>query len=209
MTLTKRSRAEERVPRSRCHDRDALSLPNTQQKKDRRIMAKASAVLPPKKGRVPNMAGVAGELVALDGLDLQFGGMRKASPYDALLDQLAAAGPGKLLRFGDERAKPAIYSRSKKKGYKVSFAVSGGALFVRFDGSVDDDVKARRREQILGTLLFGASTPPKLAALLREKGDTTVDGQGVAAILAQLARTGEVVKGEGEQWALNPARKGK
>jgi hypothetical protein len=58
-----------------------------------------------------------------------------------------------------------------------------------------------RREAILGALKAGGPTqPPKLASLLREKGDATVDGQIVADILEHLARTGEVVKQESGAW---------
>lgn len=174
-------------------------------------MAKAAvSPLAPKKGRRPDFTGVPGEIVSLDGLgDLHWGNKLRGSPYDALLYQLAAAGQGKALKFGDERARASITVRARKKGYKVSFAVQGGALYVRFDGRVDDDVKARRREQILGALKFGPSAAPKLASILRGKGDEIVDGQMVVAILVQMQRDGHVIRQEGDNWALNTARRGK
>ena len=54
----------------------------------------------PTKGVKPNLNGVPGELVPAAGLTLNFAiGNRKVSPYDVLLDQLAAAPEGNLLRF--------------------------------------------------------------------------------------------------------------
>lgn len=127
----------------------------------------------------------------------------KASPYDPLLDQLAAATPGQALRFADTRARAALYARAKKKGLKVSFAESNGSLYVRLDGRVDDDVHKTRRDQIVAALKRGPLGHIQIAAKLREGGDSTVDAQLVETILGQLLRDGVVVKRESGDWTLS------
>jgi len=131
----------------------------------------------------------------------------RGSPYDALLEQLAAAGPGKGLKFGDVKARASVTVRARKKGMRVSFAVAGDVLYVRFDGRVEDDVHGGRRAAILTALRRGPANPITLAVILRANGDANLDGETVVVILAQMARTGEVVRGEGDRWALNPVKK--
>jgi hypothetical protein len=90
--------------------------------------------------------------------------------------------------------------RAKKIGLSVEFAQSDEALFVRlkeFHGSH----AAARREPIPGVLRPGVSMlPPRIASVLREKRDATVDGQLVLVILEQQARTGDVLKQKGCAW---------
>ena len=158
----------------------------------------------PAPGVRPDITGVPGELVPLAGLDLHFGKSLRTSPYDPLLEQLDKAGPGNALRFGDLRARVSVVARAKKLGLHVSFAVSGNTLYVRLDGRAADDKHATRREQIKAALKFGPLAAMKLTALLREKGDATVDASLVENILGQMMRAGEVVHQEGGAWALAP-----
>lgn len=164
------------------------------------VTKKAAAVIPEKRAR-PNFAGVPGELIAADGLDLVFGSRLKVSPYDALLEKLAAA-PGMFLRFPDPRAKASVYLRAKKKGFRLSYAEKEGLLFVRFDGRVDDDVRAKRRLEIMEVLKLGPSSPIPLANKLRERGDAGVQAGDVETICLQLIKTGELVRQEGNTFAL-------
>jgi hypothetical protein len=174
-------------------------------------VAKKAAVeaAPAPKRKAPDMTGVAGELVSIEGMELSFGrGQRKVSPYDALLDQLVAAGKGQALRFGDRKARTAVGARAKKKGLRVSFAEAGSVLYVRLDGRTEDDMHEYRRQRILSALMLGPTTSIKLAATLREKGDAAADAQTVDAICGQMARRGEIVKQDGDRWAKNPSHKG-
>lgn len=157
-----------------------------------------------KKGmKAPDFSGVKGELVLAEGLQLNFGSRLKSSPYDALLDQLVAAR-GQLLKFAALKARASVAVRAKKKGLRVSFAEAGGCLFVRYDGLLVDDVKGTRRAKILDVLEKMPRNAAQLAVALREAGDSTVDASLVLAILAQLERDGQVVRGEGDRWAKSP-----
>ncbi len=160
---------------------------------------------PPRKGVNPRFEGVPGELVPIDGLPLCFGRGGHGSPYDPLLDQLAASGAGQALRFGDVRARSALTARAKKKGMRVSFAQHEGKLYVRYDGSASDDLKQSRRDRILAVLKV-PQTAMTLTQRLREAGDTTVDATIVLAILAQMQRAGDVIEQEGQRWTLNPLK---
>jgi hypothetical protein len=156
----------------------------------------AEAGTGPAPGTKPNRAGVPGELVSLESLDLVFGRMSKASPYDPLLHQLAVAGTGKALKFGDVRAKASLYARGKKLGLRLSFAIFGTDLYVRFDGRVDDDIRGSRRARIQEALKNGPRSAGELLNAIREKGDVTIDLPTTEAILAQMVRGGELVKRE-------------
>src|SRR5260370_12736875 len=152
---------------------------------------KIAEIQRPTKGVKPDMKGVPGELISLNGLNLVFGRGAKPSPYDALLDQLAAtalSAPGQVLRFSDMRAKPSIYARAKKKGMRVSFAEDAGLLYVRYDGSTEDDTRTTRREQILHALKLGPLNGIRIATKLREAGDAAGDAPLVARSLEQLLR---------------------
>ena len=140
-------------------------------------------------------------------MNLVFGNQGRKSPYDPLLDQLAAAQPGMALKFGDVRVRSSLYARAKKKGLRISFAESGGALYLRFDDRMDDDVKAGRRKEILMALMVGPATSAKIAVVMRDKGDRNVDGALVEVSCAQMQRAGELVKMECGAWALNLAKK--
>jgi hypothetical protein len=172
------------------------------------VKKNAKVVETTKRGR-PDFSGVPGELVdaAVVPAGLHFGTKLRGSPYDGLLKQLADAGAGKMLKFGDPKARVSINVRARKLGLKVSCAEDGNVLWVRFDGRADDDVKASRREKILGVLKFGPNTAIRLAHVLREKGDENVDASLVEAICVQVARSGEILRQEGGTWALNPRHK--
>lgn len=165
---------------------------------------------PAPKGRMPNMAGVPGELVDEAALPagVAWGSKTRISPYDPLLRQLAEAGPGKALKFGDTRARTSINVRAKKLGLRVTCGEAGGALFVRFEGRVDDNKRETRREIIRGALkITVGATAMALTNTLREKGDASVDVNIVEAILAQMAKAGEVVQQDSGGWRLNPMRR--
>jgi hypothetical protein len=160
-----------------------------------------------KKRARPNFAGVAGELLPQAPEGLVFGRM-KASPYDALLDQLAAAPRAAALKFGDVKARSSVALRAKKKGLRVSFNASTGVLYVRFDGRVDDDVRQDRRDKIRGLLgKLGPLTSIKMANRLRENGDATIDAATAETILLQMMRAGDLVRQEGGAFGLAPGKK--
>ena len=156
--------------------------------------------------RVPDFTGVPGQLASSDEIaGLEFGAKLRKSPYDALLDQLAIAPKGSALKFGDLKCRPSIYSRARKKGLRISFAERGGALFVRFDGRDDDDVRATtRRAAILAALKLGPMSHVKITNKLRDAGDSVLDAAATDAILHQMFKVGQVLRQEGGNWALNP-----
>jgi hypothetical protein len=157
-----------------------------------------------KATKAPDFTGQKGELVSAEGFAaLHWGGRLKTSPYDALLDQLAAAGAGMLLKFGSVKAKASVYSRAKKKGMRVSFAEQQGTLFVRYDGSAAEDLGQSRRGAIRKQLARGPVALHKLAGALREAGDPTLDSPTLSAILGQMVKAGEVVAREGNEYGLN------
>jgi hypothetical protein len=171
---------------------------------------KATTKPGPPKGHMPDFGGVPGELVDAAGLPagVVWGAKLRKSPYDPLLLQLAEAGAGKVLRFGDARARASVITRARKLGLRVTCGEAGGALFVRLDGRGEDDVRATRRDHIrTGLKVSGGATPMALTKLLRDKGDTTVDVNRVESILGQMLRAGEVIRQEGGVWRLPPARR--
>jgi hypothetical protein len=159
------------------------------------------------KGVKPDMRGVAGCLIeATDAPEgLLFWHRKKVSPYDALLESLAAAGQGKMLRFEDRRARVSIGVRAKKLGLRVVCAEADGKLYVRFESRVEDNLKGTRRGAILGALKPGiALTAMEITVLLRDKGDGTVDAGLVGTILDQMVRSGQIVACDGGNYAINP-----
>lgn len=176
-----------------------------------------AAVQKPTKGIRPNTAGVAGALVSIAEIALEFGRSTKNSPYDALLDELATATdaaneknqPRPGLRFDDARAKPSIYARAKKKGLRVVFAIGAdGALYVRMEGRDTDQVKAQRRDAIRKMLVPGtALTYIQIANKLRADGDAMIDAATVDAIMLQLMKAGDVIRQDGGAWKSAPLRK--
>jgi hypothetical protein len=164
----------------------------------------------PEKGVRPNMTGVACRLVRPEDLPedvvkgLEFGrGQRKASPYDALLRQLADS-KGQWAQFDDARAKASVGARSKKLGYRVSFAEAKGKLYVRFDGLLADDLRGTRREKALELLKTGPKTKQEIAFKIRESGDATCDAIIAELILDQCVKDGLVVARDGGRYGLSP-----
>lgn len=171
---------------------------------------KETVAVKPQSKRIPNFSGVSGELIPADpALLLVFGNRCRISPYDGLLDQLAektngGGAGGFLLRFGDTRARAAVQVRARKKGLRISFAESGGSLFVRLDGSASKDLHETRREAIKHILRTQPMTAMRLAAKMRDSGDPAATGPLVESILLQMLKAAEVVRQEGDTWALNP-----
>jgi hypothetical protein len=174
-------------------------------------MAKTAVAIvkPVAKRAVPNMEGVPGVLVSLDGLEIDFlrrGG--RVSPYDGLLDQLASAPANSGLLFMDGvRAKASLYIRGKKKGLILAFAEAAGNLYVKLLGRVDDKEKETRRGKIKEILRLGAMSPVRISNKLREAGDGAVDAQLVAVILLQMQKDGSVIRQDGGDWRLAPGGK--
>jgi hypothetical protein len=164
----------------------------------------------PKKGHVPDFSGVPGELVAADAVPagIHWGTKLRGSPYDPLLKELAEAGAGKMLKFGNARARTSIVLRARKLGLKVVCGEDGGALYVKFVGREGDDLANARREKIRQALkIVVGITLSKLLLHLRDKGDVTIDAPTLQLILSQMMRAGEIIHADGDQWRLNPMRK--
>lgn len=166
-------------------------------------MSRLAVAKKPGPGKHPDFSGVPGEIVSIENLVLDFQTRKRMSPYDALLDNLVEAGPGKALKFGDVRARASVTVRARKKGLKVSFAELYGVLYVRLDGKAEDTIGRTRREKILQTLKTGPRKAIALTVALRDQGDAAIDVNLVLAILGQMERSGEVIHQEGDLWAWN------
>jgi hypothetical protein len=155
--------------------------------------------------RKPDFTGVAGRLVELPAdVSLQFGARGgRVSPYDALLEQLAAARD-KVLEFGDLRARASVMARSKKLGIKVLLAEHGPKLYVKFGGWLpeSDRWKAEVRAGIRDTVTTQPRNEIQVAVALRAKGLNDVDAGVVGAILKQMEQAGEVARGRDGSWGL-------
>jgi|SRR5579859_5966436 len=187
----------------------------------KKVATMATKAGPSVPGVRPDFSGVPGELVDLDA-SLSFARVTRSSPYDPLLQKLlaateswraetkdgSAAKPQPGLRFSDTRARAAITSRSRKLNMRVSFAESGGQLFVRYEGALDAEKKLPdgRRGQVIGILKRdGAHTTLALTQKLRNGGDTTVDASIVESICSQMLRKAEVGSKQspsGQVWCL-------
>jgi hypothetical protein len=165
----------------------------------------------PSQRKELNFSGVPGEIVAVTEMPsmLIFGRKPcRLSPYDPLLKQLAESGAGKILRFGDAKCRTSIGVRARRLGLRVSCAEDDKRqLWVRFDGRIEEVLKSTRREKILTALKSGPMNKFSVAARLREQGDGTFDAVFAEVILSGLVKTGEVIRREGDTWALNPAPK--
>jgi hypothetical protein len=174
-------------------------------------MAKAAVVAVkavPAKRAAPDMSGVPGTLVSLDGLDIDFAKWNRASPYDALLEKLVNAPPNSALLFANGlRARASICARAKKKGLIVGLAEKGPDLYVKFIGRVEDNEKESRRKKIKQLLRLGPLNCIQIATKLREGGDGVVDAQLVDTILAQMQKAGDVIRQEGGNCRLVPGAK--
>lgn len=179
-------------------------------KRKQETAAPVPVAVPPSRKK-PDMTGVPGEVVSLEGLELSFG-FKKASPYDALLLGLVDSPDRakQALKFNNPRCRPSVYSRARKLGIRVTFAERDGVLYVRVDGRLDEDIRAKRRSAIVAALRAKGCTLThiKLTNILRDAGDESLDAASVDAILHQMLRTGQIVRGEGATWAVNPAYKG-
>jgi hypothetical protein len=158
-----------------------------------------------------DLSGVPGELVKIEGLDLEWRSkfIRK-SPYDAKLDELAAAPPGTALRFGDPRALVALRRRARKKGLNIAFAEKDGVLFVRILARANGSspvqeippLGATRRARILQTLRVGPAKTGDILRALRGQGDTTVNLPMVEIIVSQMVGAGQLIH-KGSAYALS------
>jgi len=165
----------------------------------------------PKRGR-PDFTGVPGELVLVTSLPpLEFSTRKRhISPYDALLDQLATAGPDHALKFGSLRPRASLTNRAKKCGILIAFAEKDNFLYVKFLGRAEDASKEKRKARILQLIRqLGPCNPIKLAARMREEGDASLDAIITELILAEIAKTGQVIRRDDNTWNLNPSYKTK
>lgn len=151
--------------------------------------------------------GTPGEIVSLEGLNLDFSARVRKSLYDELLDKLAAAPKDSAIRFGSVKCRTSVAVRAKKRGYAVQFSESGGgALFVRIVANKAEDLKEERRHRITVILKNGPLTYLKITNRLRELGDELVDGATVERILTQMRKTGDVIVQEGGSYAIAPTK---
>jgi hypothetical protein len=157
----------------------------------------------PATRKAPDFSGVAGKLVEAP-TDLHFGARAgRGSPYDALLEQLAAS-KGKVLEFGDTRARPSVYARAKKLGLRVLFAESGNTLYVKFGGWAPDSErwKALVRAAIREVVTTQPRNEIQIAVALRATGVNDVDAGTVGAILKQMEQSGDVQRQRDGSWAM-------
>ncbi len=145
-------------------------------------------------------AGVAGVVIESVPEDVVFGERkRKCSPYDPLLLQLQAAGPGKFLRFDDLRARPSLIVRAKKLGIRVLFGEKGEQLFVclaKADlttaGVADEQPRVTVSDIVIAALKVGRSTAGEIVTWARSNGAPGVGISQVDGLLSNLARAGKV-----------------
>lgn len=164
--------------------------------------------------RKPDFTGTPG-ILTTEVQGLKFGYRVRTSPYDSLLEMLVKStedwdtgrrsGPRPVLKFGDIKAKPSLYARSKKLLIRVAFAETADGLYVRYEGRVDEESREKRRVSILAILKPGtAFSYIEIANKLRAQGDTTVDAGTVDAIMLQLMKAGKVVRQDGGAWRIKP-----
>ena len=166
----------------------------------------------PKKGTIPNIAGVPGQLVDAAPPDILFGARKKkTSPYDPLLLQLQKAGAGKFLRFEDLRARPSLTARAKKLNIKILFGEQGSTLWVTLakaelsqNGHVEElpAPKARPLPEIVldGIEHDKRDTVGLIVSFCRKNGAPDVTLNAIDRVIAELARAGKI--------KLKPVRRG-
>src|ERR1700690_2259125 len=141
------------------------------------------------KGRVPDFKGTEAHIVDQPE-DLIFGATTRVSPYDPLLDELATKAevwekgtrstPRPIICCASVRAKASMYSRSVKLGIRISFAIRGTALYIRYEGRRDSKIQSKRRGNIKDLLKPGvAMTYIQIANKLRDQGDVSLDAASV------------------------------
>jgi hypothetical protein len=160
-----------------------------------------------KTGVMPDLSGTPGTICSVEGLNLAFGASKRVSPYDKLLDELAASTtPNQALCFESTKARTSVAIRAKKKGLRVSFAEHAGRLYVRFDGRAENagvlipapapsSLKAvftGRRAAILDALRVGSRNAARLVAALQASGDSGVDMNLIETLCAQMVREGVI-----------------
>lgn len=167
----------------------------------KRVMEPVAVPANSKKGKKPDMSGVPGELVGMPAFELRWGG-GKISPYDGLLEKLAAAGPGQLLKFGDARAKTSLWSRSRKLGMKLMYAEHEGSMYVKFAGWAPDSERGKQivRAKIMEVLQTNPRTEIQLAVELRKQGLTDMDAATAGAILKQMEQLGQTSRKADGTW---------
>lgn len=154
--------------------------------------ARAMVVAPvpaPKKGVKPHLEGVPGKLTVAPSVALKWGARKGLSPYDALLEQLAAAKPGQVLAFEHPRAKPSVGARSRKLGLRVEMAELDGKLYVRFAGFAPDSDRYKKllRDKLLAAVAEQERNEVQLAVELRKQpGMADVDAGTIHAVLCQM-----------------------
>lgn len=153
----------------------------------------------PMKGVRPRLEGVAGALVDEAPEGILFGKSLRQSPYDALLQQLKAAGAGKFLRFESLRAKPSIMARAKKLGIRILFGEQGNVLWVtlasvelRTDGEVERPAKKTNSDLVLEAIEGKRDTAGAITTWMRSNGAPGIGLTQVDDLLRVLARAGKI-----------------
>lgn len=155
-----------------------------------------------KKGRRIDFSGVPGELVDLPG-GLTFS-KTKISRYDALLEQLAVAGAGRVLKFGALKARASVHVRAKKLGMQVLCAELDGCLYFKFAGWAPDSERAKQmvRAKILEVLGTNPRTEIQVAVELRKQGLTDMDAATAGAVLKQMEQLGQTSRKSDGTWLV-------
>lgn len=167
------------------------------------MAARANAAAPSKPSRkAPDFSGVAGKLVDVPA-GLVFGVKTRVSPYDVLLQQLAAS-KGKALEFGDLRARASVHVRAKKLGMRVLTAEQGNTLYVKFGGWMPstDGWRAQVRAAINEVVRTQPRNEVQIAVAVRAQGLNDVDAGIVGTILKQMEQEGAVQRQRDGSWAI-------
>lgn len=156
----------------------------------------------PPKGTKPDLSGVPGEIVSLDKLPvLDFARKARRSPYDALLEKLLDAPKNSALKFGEAKARISIAVRARKKGLKIEFAESGGALYVRVVGFTDDQPNAKDAMHVLRAMAAGFAAPVTISDHIVKAG-VDLGPSRVLEVLQRLEAAGSVRKAADCTWKL-------
>lgn len=154
----------------------------------------------PTKGVRPSFIGVSGCLMDSAPKEIMFGQKRGGrSPYDALLKQLKAAGPGAALKFDDVRCRSSIVARSRKLNMKVTFGQQGETLWVKLDKSdqswIEEKPDAKKNAMILQAIAAKRHTAGEMVSWLRSNGAPGIGITEVDVCLGNLSRDGKIKLG--------------